>query len=101
MPRPTTARSISRPQEGESAGTEADQTVQGPQPAVMADGTVVVAYLDTTLDGVQEGLATIMVTLSEDGGRTFASRSRPVSFARSTSDLAIRSSVGGAPRSRR
>ena len=58
-------------QEGEAAGTEADQTVQGPQPAVMADGTVVVAYLDTTLDGVQEGLATIMVTLSEDGGRTF------------------------------
>ncbi|MDF2759321.1 MAG: hypothetical protein K0S99_1953, partial [Thermomicrobiales bacterium] len=60
-----------QPQEGESAGTETDQTVQGPQPSVMADGTVVVAYLDTTLDGVQEGLATIMVTLSEDGGRTF------------------------------
>jgi hypothetical protein len=58
-------------QEGEAAGAEADQTVQGPQPAVMADGTVVVAYLDTTLDGVQEGLATVMVTLSEDGGRTF------------------------------
>jgi hypothetical protein len=59
-------------QEGETAGAEADQTVQGAQPAVMADGTVVVAYLDTTLDGVQEGLATTMVTLSEDGGRTFA-----------------------------
>jgi hypothetical protein len=59
-------------QEGEATGAEADQTVQGPQPQVMADGTVVVAYLDTTLDGVQEGLATIMVTLSEDGGRTFA-----------------------------
>ena len=38
----------------------------------MADGTVVIAYLDTTLDGVQEGLATTMVTLSEDSGRTFA-----------------------------
>ena len=37
----------------------------------MADGTVVVAYLDTTLDGVQEGLATVMVTTSDDGGRTF------------------------------
>jgi hypothetical protein len=59
-------------QEGEAAGTEADQTVQGSQPAVMADGTVVVAYLDTTLDGVQEGLARIMVTLSADGGRTFS-----------------------------
>jgi hypothetical protein len=58
-------------QEGEATGSEADQTVQGPQPAVMADGTVVIGYLDTTLDGVQEGLATVMVTLSEDGGRTF------------------------------
>lgn len=59
-------------QEGPLASAESDQTVQGPQPAVMPDGTVVVAYLDTTLDGVQEGLATIMVTLSEDGGRTFS-----------------------------
>lgn len=59
-------------QEGPVAGAEADQTVQGSQPAVMPDGTVVVAYLDTTLDGVQEGLATIMVTLSDDGGRTFS-----------------------------
>ncbi|MBA3450347.1 MAG: exo-alpha-sialidase [Chloroflexia bacterium] len=59
-------------EEGVAAGNEADQTVQGPQPAVMADGTVVVAYLDTTLDGVQEGLARIMVTLSADAGRTFA-----------------------------
>ena len=59
-------------QEGEGAGNEADQTVQGSQPAVMADGTVVAAYLDTTLDGVQEGLATVMVTTSDDGGRTFS-----------------------------
>lgn len=59
-------------QEGEGAASEADQTVQGPQPAVMSDGTVVVAYLDTTLDGVQKGLGTVMVTLSDDGGRTFS-----------------------------
>jgi hypothetical protein len=59
-------------QEGPLASAESDQTVQGPQPAVMPDGTVVAAYLDTTLDGVQEGLATIMVTLSDDGGRTFS-----------------------------
>jgi hypothetical protein len=59
-------------QEGPVTAAESDQTVQGPQPAVMPDGTVVVAYLDTTLDGVQEGLATIMVTLSDDGGRTFS-----------------------------
>ena len=57
-------------QEGETA--EADQTVQGSQPAVMSDGTLVVAYLDTTIDGVQKGLATINVTLSQDGGRTFS-----------------------------
>jgi hypothetical protein len=59
-------------QEGPVTAAESDQTVQGPQPAVMPDGTVAVAYLDTTLDGVQEGLATIMVTLSDDGGRTFS-----------------------------
>jgi hypothetical protein len=50
--------------------------VQGPQPAVLSDGTVVVAYLDTTLDGVQEGLATIMVASSRDGGQTFDEPSR-------------------------
>jgi hypothetical protein len=62
---------VSLQQEGETAAAEADQTVQGPQPAVMSDGTVVVAYLDTTIDGVQKGLATIHVALSHDGGRTF------------------------------
>ncbi len=50
---------------------ESNRTVQGPQPKVMSDGTVVVAYLDTTNDGVQEGLATIMVALSSDNGQTF------------------------------
>ena len=58
-------------EEGETGANESDQTVQGPQPAVLSDGTVVVAYLDTTLDGVQEGLATIMVASSSDGGQTF------------------------------
>ncbi len=64
-------RGVTTQQEGESAGAEADQTVQGPQPAVLSDGTVVVAYLDTTLDGVQEGLYTIMLATSRDAGQTF------------------------------
>ncbi len=50
---------------------DSNRTVQGPQPKVMSDGTVVVAYVDTTNDGVQEGLATIMVALSSDNGVTF------------------------------
>jgi hypothetical protein len=58
-------------EEGEGAGIESDQTVQGPQPVVMSDGTVAVAYLDTTLDGVQDGLYTIQVALSRDGGQSF------------------------------
>jgi hypothetical protein len=51
--------------------TEANRTVQGSQPKVMADGTVVVAYLDTTNDGIQEGLFTIQIVRSFDGGKTF------------------------------
>ncbi len=64
-------RGVTTQQEGEGAGAEADQTVQGPQPAVLSDGTVVVTYLDTTLDGVQEGLYTVMVAFSRDAGQTF------------------------------
>ncbi len=58
-------------QEEDGVTGEANQTVQGSQPKVMADGTLVVSYLDTTNDGVQEGLATIMVAISDDGGETF------------------------------
>ena len=54
-------------QEQGPAVFESDRTVQGSQPKVMSDGSVVVAYLDTTNDGVQEGLAAIMVTTSTDG----------------------------------
>lgn len=51
---------------------EANRTVQGSQPKVMPDGAVVIAYLDTTNDGVQDGLYTVMVTKSTDGGVTFS-----------------------------
>jgi hypothetical protein len=59
-------------QQGPAAGTEANETVQGSQPAVMPDGTLVVAYLDTTNDGVQKGLMTIMAVTSVDGGQTLS-----------------------------
>ncbi len=47
--------------------------MQGSQPRVLSDGTVVVTYVDTTSDGTQKGLAAIMVAFSKDGGRTFGS----------------------------
>lgn len=53
-------------------GTASDRVVQGAQVAVLSDGTVLVAYLDTTEDGPHQGLARIMVTVSEDGGRQFS-----------------------------
>ena len=60
-------------QEQEAGGTvEANRTVQGSQPKVMADGTVVVAYMDTTNDGIQEGLYTVQVVTSKDGGDSFS-----------------------------
>jgi hypothetical protein len=51
---------------------EADRTVQGSQPEVMPDGTLVIAYLDSTNDGVQKGLATIQIVVSKDGGETLS-----------------------------
>ncbi|MBM3925275.1 MAG: hypothetical protein FJ320_04700, partial [SAR202 cluster bacterium] len=49
--------------------------VQGSRPAVAPDGTVHVAWVDTTADGPFEGLAEIYVATSNDGGRGF---NRPV-----------------------
>ena len=60
-------------EEADSGNLESDRTVQGSQPAVMPDGTLVVAYVDTTNDGVQKGLSTIRVVVSKDGGATFTS----------------------------
>ena len=59
-------------EEAEGPGAEANQTVQGSQPAVMPDGTLVMTYLDTTNDGVQAGLMTIMAVTSDDGGETLS-----------------------------
>jgi hypothetical protein len=48
------------------------RVVQGSQPAIGSDGTVYVAWLDSTDDGSMEGLAEIHVAHSRDGGRTFS-----------------------------
>ena len=55
--------------EDEAVGNK--RTVQGSQPAVAPDGTVYVAWLDTTNDEAFEGLGEIYVSRSEDGGVTF------------------------------
>jgi hypothetical protein len=60
-------------QEEVTAMTESARYVQGSQPKVMADGTAVIAYLDSTNDGIQSGYATMMVSTSTDGGRTWNS----------------------------
>lgn len=54
------------------------QVVQGSQPAVAPDGTVYVAWLDSTGDDAFEGLAEIHVARSDDGGESF---SRPIRAA--------------------
>jgi hypothetical protein len=52
--------------------TTSKRVVQGSQPVVAPDGTVYVAWLDSTDDGSMEGIAEIHVAASTDGGRTFA-----------------------------
>jgi hypothetical protein len=49
-----------------------DRTVQGPRPVVGSDGTVYVAWLDSTDDGSMKGLGEMNVARSEDGGETFS-----------------------------
>jgi len=49
------------------------RVVQGSQPLVAPDGTLYVAWFDSTDDGVWEGKAEIWVASSQDGGRTFSS----------------------------
>ena len=57
------------PGEGISEGLQ--RVVQGSFPTVAPDGTLYVAWMDTTNDDSQEGLAEIYVARSEDGGRSF------------------------------
>lgn len=57
--------------EGTDANTESTRVVQGSQVGVQADGTVVVAWYDSTDDGVDTALGTVQVAISHDGGATF------------------------------
>lgn len=68
---PTNNRGAQADQEAPGA-TRSERVVQGSQPAVLSDGTLVVAYHDTTEDGFQQGLAAIQVATSTDGGATFS-----------------------------
>lgn len=69
---PETIGAPEPPQPPRDFGAPGDQVVQGPRLAAFSDGTLAVAYLDTTLDGPRQGLARAMVATSTDGGRTFA-----------------------------
>lgn len=51
---------------------QVEDVVQGADVAVMPDGTLAVAFLDTTFDGAHRGLAMVIVALSSDGGASFA-----------------------------
>lgn len=59
------------PAASSAVASDGDQVVQGPQVAVLADGTIAAAYFDSSRDGPGQGLAQVMVALSNDGGRTF------------------------------
>lgn len=49
------------------------RVVQGSQPGVAPDGTLFVAWLDSTDDGSMEGVGEIWVARSTDGGNSFES----------------------------
>jgi hypothetical protein len=48
-----------------------EDVVQGADAAVAADGTLVIAFLDTTFDGPHQGLGMVIVAASHDGGLSF------------------------------
>lgn len=59
-------------QDGDAPGVfGTDRTVQGSQPAVSADGTLTVAWLDSTNDESMKGVGEIYVAQSKDKGETF------------------------------
>ncbi len=56
------------------------QVVQGPDVAVAPDGTVYVAWLDTTRDDTFKGQAEVYVSTSNDDGATFGKPQRAAGF---------------------
>ena len=69
---PTVARVFGEREDSGAPGVfGTDRVVQGPQPGVTPDGTLFVAWIDTTDDGSMEGKAEIHMARSDDGGATF------------------------------
>ena len=85
---PTVRRAFGEPQQPADVPGRlgVNRVVQGSYLTVAPDGTVYVAWLDTTDDGSMEGLAEIHVARSTDGGKTF---SRPV-IAAAFNELSFR-----------
>jgi hypothetical protein len=70
---PTVRRAYGSTPGGQLPGVESsDRTLQGPRPEVAADGTLYVAWMDTTDDGTMKGLAELDVARSSDNGKTFS-----------------------------
>jgi hypothetical protein len=70
---PTVRRSYNTQDPGGAAGVFGTlRVVQGSQPVVAPDGTVHVAWLDSTDDESQKGVAEITTSRSTDGGRTWS-----------------------------
>ncbi len=63
------------------------RVVQGSQPAVAPDGTLYVAWVDSTDDDSQRGIGEIYVARSEDAGATF----EPAVVASTFNEIAFRS----------
>ena len=55
-------------------GQEDQRVVQGSQPSVAPDGTLYVAWMDSTDDDTFEGRAEVHVARSDDNGRTFVTK---------------------------
>jgi hypothetical protein len=70
---PTVRRSFSERDPGGAAGVFGTlRVVQGSQPVVAPDGTVYVAWLDSTDDESQKGVAEITLSRSTDTGQTWS-----------------------------
>lgn len=61
-------------------GGETRRVVQGSQVQIAPDGTVYVAWFDSTEDDIWEGEAEIWIARSQDGGRSFTQPRRVTSF---------------------
>ena len=68
------------PEVPNQAALGTQRAVQGSQCAVAPDGTLYVAWLDTTDDDSMKGLGEIYVARSDDGGKSFRKETRAAVF---------------------